>query len=106
MSKNQIQDGKYMAYVASAAISSGAPVAVGGRVGVAVADIANGESGTLCMEGVFNLSKEAEAIAQGVAVYLKSNGKVTATASGNTACGYAFEGAGSSDATMAVKLNG
>jgi len=65
--QNYIQDGKTIDYTnGGSAISSGDVVVVGKIIGVAVGDIANGETGVLAIEGVFDLPKvDAAVIAQG-----------------------------------------
>lgn len=101
-----IQNGSAMDYTASAAISAGQLVMVGTVAGVAGSDIANGETGSLVVEGVFALAKDGAAINQGAKVYYKADDDVvTATASGAVAIGYAFKPAGASDAVCHVKLN-
>ena len=85
-------------------VKSGQLVPVGDVVGVAAVDIAAGARGALAMEGVFSLPKKAaEAIAQGVRVYLAS-GKITATA-GDTPVGVAWEAAPAAQAEIQVKIN-
>jgi predicted RecA/RadA family phage recombinase len=66
MSKNFIQPGKVIDYVAGANITSGSVVKVGQILGVALADIANGDTGPVQIEGVFEVPKVAGAVwAQG-----------------------------------------
>lgn len=113
--KNKIKDGKTINYTASADIESGDLVVVGVRVGVAVTDIANGESGVLEMEGVFELPKATGAISQGALVYWDADGTpvggasgdgcLTTTSSANTLAGYVVEAAGETAATVKVKIN-
>ena len=88
--KNLIQDGTRMRYTAAADIASGAMVKVGSRVGVATADIANGDTGELAMEGVYEIKKKtADNLTQGLPVYWDdTNKEITLTSSGNTLAGY------------------
>ena len=103
---NSKQSGCVMHYVASADIKGGDVVKMGGCIGVTVTDIANGDTGSVAVCGVFDLPKASGAITQGAAVYLTSAGKIAATsASGSVFAGVAFEGAASGDATVAVNIN-
>lgn len=105
--KNFVQEGDRLNHTAAADISSGTCVAVGDRVGVACTDIANGASGVLAMEGVFNLPKTStDTIAQGVKVYLDvSAGEITTTATDNILAGYAFAAAANGATTVDVNIN-
>ena len=118
MAVNHIQRGKVMTYAnaSGVAIASGQAVVVGARVGVALTDIANGASGELAMEEVFELPKATGVIGQGVAVYWDADGNpvggtsgsgaLTTTSESNTEAGYAFAAAGNTDPTVLVKLRG
>lgn len=57
MAKNFVEEGKTVAIVASAAISSGDLVLVGDVFAVALTDIPQGETGDGMTEGVFMLPK-------------------------------------------------
>ncbi|MBB2269815.1 DUF2190 family protein, partial [Escherichia coli] len=57
MAKNFVEEGKTVAIVASAAISSGDLVQVGDVFAVALTDIPQGETGDVLTEGVFMLPK-------------------------------------------------
>ena len=67
MAKNKVAEGKTIDYVnAGSAISSGDVVVVGNLLGVALVDIANGETGAVAICGVYELPKASAAvIAQG-----------------------------------------
>lgn len=118
MAVNHFQRGKVLTYVnaTGVAIAAGAAVVVGARVGVALTDIANGASGELAMEEVFELPKATGAISQGATVYFDADGNpvggtsgagaMTTTSESNTEAGYAFAAAGNTDATVYVKLRG
>lgn len=94
-----------MTILAAAAIASGELVKTGLLVGVACTDIANGDTGDMELEGVFEVPKEAEALTQGAVVYFKAATKsVTATATSNTICGYVWKDAASGDATCQIML--
>ena len=94
-------------YVCSADVACGDIIALpGGIVGVAEAGGKNGELIALTTVGVFELQTDGAAITAGAKVYLKSDGKATATADGNTYMGIAWsEGAAASGATVMVKIN-
>lgn len=79
--KNYVQNGKSLDVIASAAYASGELVIEGNLVGVAVADIAVGEVGSIAAYGVYSFEKEAPAaLAQGdVAYYDAALKKLTAT---------------------------
>jgi len=106
--KNYLQDGNTIAITNSGTspILSGAPVAVGDVLAVAIVDIAPGETGDGRTTGVVVLPKlAADAIDQGKTVYLKS-GKIQLDATGATPAGKAWEAAAANSAAVAVRLNG
>lgn len=101
MAKNFVEEGKTVAIVASAAISSGDLVQVGDVFAVALTDIPQGETGDGMTEGVFMLPK----LKTGKKVYLKS-GKVQLTNSGSEPLvGVVWADAGTSAEEVPVKLN-
>lgn len=94
-------------------ITSGSVVVVGQQIGVALVDIADGESGSVQMEGVFDLPKaDAAVIAQGEMIVwdvsagnFDDNAAVPATGDVSGCC-VATEGKGATTgATIKVKLN-
>ena len=86
--KNFVQNGANLTITASSAISSGDFVVVGDLVGVAVTDIANGASGAIATEGVYQGAKASGAtLAVGDVAYLNGTGKLTDTATSNPAVG-------------------
>lgn len=112
--KNLIQDGKRITWTngTGSAVSAGDPVVIDGQIGVASVDIADGASGAVAMEGVFELPKTAgNAINQGTApVFDVSAGEFvpegTATATGDiSGAVVAWETAASGDTVVQVKLN-
>lgn len=107
MTSKYVQPGEVMDYVAGANIASGQVVLVGVRVGVALAAIASGATGSLAMTGVHTIAKlSTDVVAQGAALYWdNTNSRLTTTASGNTLAGYAFAAAGNGVATVNIKLN-
>ncbi len=107
MATNYIQAGVVLDHTAAADIVSGEVVVMGVRVGVALADIATGDTGAVQVDGVFEVAKtSANTPAQGAALYWNSTAdEATTTASGNTLMGYAVEAAGAGVLTVKVKLN-
>lgn len=112
MAKNYIQEGKVIDFAAGADIASGDVVVVGQQIGVALVDIANGSTGSVAMEGVFELPKATAAvIAAGESVIYDSSASAfddnqATPASGDVSgCCVAVEAAGNGDTTVKVKLN-
>lgn len=112
--QNYIQDGKTIDYTnGGTAISSGDVVVVGQIIGVAVGDIANGETGVLAIEGVFDLPKvDAAVIAQGESVIWDASAgafddNAATPATGDVSgCCVAMEGLGATvGANIQVKIN-
>lgn len=108
--KNYVQDGKYLTHTAGATITSGQLVQVGDLHGVSVTALANGETGTLAMEGVFTLPKlvgaAGDATTAGGPVYF-SAGSVSGTDSSGTRkkVGYALAVAAQAATTVQVLLD-
>lgn len=98
------QTGVILNHIAAADIASGDVVIIGARAGVAITDIATGETGAILTEGVVTLPKAAGAIAQGALVYWTGTA-VTTTATDNDALGFAAEAVESGATVVAVKLN-
>ncbi|WP_350431725.1 capsid cement protein [Shewanella sp. H8] len=104
--KNCIADGNTIDFTATADVASGAPVLLGKVVAVSLGAVATDEMGVGATEGVFELPKvEADDIGQGAQVYLKADGNITSTASGNTLAGKAWAAAGNPSTTVWVKVN-
>lgn len=109
MATNYVQDGEVITYTnASTAISAGDVVPLSNRCGVALVDIANGESGSVQLSGVFTVGKTtSQTWAVGEALYhVASTGKLSTTSTGNVPAGFAFAAAGSSATTGQVLLGG
>lgn len=114
MSKNFVQPGMVMQITASAPIASGEVVKVGNTLGVALVNLAAGESGSVQVCGVFTVPKvENSVIAQGEALVFKAASKSFAAGDADTAAGdvtggsaVAFEGAGAGQTSVAVKFTG
>jgi predicted RecA/RadA family phage recombinase len=90
-------------------IVSGHPMFVGRLVGVALGNIANGASGSVKTEGVFEFAKETgsgKAITAGAPVaWDDTNNVVTKTLNGHKFLGYAVEASADSDATIEICID-
>jgi predicted RecA/RadA family phage recombinase len=114
MATNYQQPGKVIDYTAGADITSGSVVKIGQILGVALADIANGETGPVQIEGVFEVPKvTAAVIAQGESLTwdvsaskFDDNLATPATGDVTGAPAVAFEAAGNGVTTLAVKFTG
>lgn len=114
MAKNYIQKGDVIPFTATAAKTSGQVVVVGSLVGVSMTDVANGSTGELAIEGVFDIPAATAAISVGAAVYWDADGDpvggtagtgaATATATDNTLMGYAIAAKAAAAGTVRVKL--
>lgn len=114
MATNKHSDGNTIPYANSSGslISSGDVVVIlagaSGRCGIAADDIANGSTGDVVMEGVFELAAESggsTAWAQGALLYWDGS-QLTDTSSANDLIGYATEAKADGDTTAKVKLQG
>lgn len=107
MTTKFVQPGEVIDHVASGAKTSGQPVLIGVRLGVCLADIANGATGPVAVSGVYTVTKlSTDVVAQGAALYWdNTNSRLTTTASGNTLAGYAFAAAGNGATSVNIKLN-
>ncbi len=104
---NQIQNGEILEYIngTGSTITSGSLVLAGALNGIALTDIANGDSGSVYLEGVFELPKKAEAMTQGQKLYWDAtNNYLTVTATNNTYIGAAWLPAASGAAVVRVVL--
>lgn len=110
MAKNFVQNGKMMTWTnaTGTAVASGDLVPVGDTFGVAVADIANGAAGELCMEGVFTLpAVNNAAFAQGKPVYyVSSTGKLSLVAEDQKFVGITWAAKAETATTAQVKIGG
>lgn len=94
-------------YVCTAAVECGDVIKLAsGIVGIAEVDGIQNELIALTVSGVFEFATDGAAITQGALVYLKSDGKVSATKGSNTLIGVAWSSAeATSGATVLVKIN-
>lgn len=93
---------------APAKIASGDLVKAGDLVGVAATDILPGDSGSVVIEGVFEVPKAAGfAAPQGTKLYFDAAANVVnGTPANNAFAGYAYEAAAAGDATVRLRLIG
>jgi predicted RecA/RadA family phage recombinase len=69
---------------------SGEPVRVGSICGVAVKDTANGERGTIWLDGSYDLTVTGAVASEGLPVYITAAGALNTTATGNYRFGTAL----------------
>jgi predicted RecA/RadA family phage recombinase len=117
MALNKYSEGKVLDYTNASGvdIASGDTVLIGTLLGVALVNIPDGETGSVAIEGVFEIRKATGAITQGANLYWDADGNpvegasqtgaLTTTSSGNTLGGRAFAAAAEADATVLTKLN-
>lgn len=106
--KNYVQEGCNVDIVAPYARLSGEGVLIGTLFGVCVTDIANGETGVICTEGVFDLTAATGASTDatfGAAAYWDNTAKkVTPVATNNTLVGKFLAAKTTADAVARVRL--
>lgn len=106
--KNYVQKGETLTIPAPEDIVSGQIVAVGGLIGVAAGDAANGENFDLVTEGVFALPKvSTDAVTIGATLYFDASAGVVTTdadSGANSRIGLAVTAAGNPSASVNVKL--
>lgn len=114
MSTNYKQPGKVIDYTAAADITAGSVVKIKNILGVALTDIANGDTGSVQIDGVFEVPKVSGAvIAQGEsltwdvsAAAFDDNAATPATGDVTGAPAVAFEAKGNATTTLLVKFTG
>ncbi|BBM00454.1 DUF2190 family protein [Microbulbifer sp. GL-2] len=116
MATNFVQDGRMLDVTnnTSAVITSGQVLAVGAVLGVAMDDIAVGETGVLAIDGVFSVPKVSAAeINQGETLTwvvassaFDSNAATAATGDITGPTAFAAEAAGNGVTSLAVKFTG
>lgn len=106
--KNFIQEGKVVTAVApTGGVTSGIAVVIGALCLIPAVSAAEGEEFEGCTEGVYTFPKvQADTPAQFAKAYLKSDGNVTTTASGNTLIGVFMVAGDGTQTTAAIRLNG
>lgn len=109
MAKNFIQPGKVIDYTAGADITSGSAIVIGVLLAVALGNIANGETGDVQIEGVFELPKLSTAVITAGASLIwdvsASKFIIASAATGDLAgCAVAIAAAGNGTTTVLAKL--
>lgn len=108
------QNGKSLDYTnaGESKIPANTVVVIGDRIGVAGTDIAVGETGSLLVEGVFEMTKSSEnAITIGKTVYFDGTGITEAANDGAQTptaypkAGYAASSAAAADSKILVKID-
>lgn len=100
--------GDSIQYTATADVSAGDLLIIGSLAGVAAVDIADGDTGTVSITGVYDLTKgdTATAYTQGEALYWDATtSKITNTATSNTKIGTCVVPAATAATIVTVKLN-
>lgn len=107
MATNYIQEGDTLTLPAPYAVSSGHGALIGVLFCVALVTLANGESGSFRVEGVFDLVKtSAQAWTIGAHIYWDDTAKVcTTTSTSNTLIGVSVAVAANPSSTGRVRLN-
>lgn len=108
MAKNYVQEGDVLDFTnAGAAVASGAVVAMGKRIGIALADIPTGGTGSVSVTGVWTVPKApVDDIQQGEALYWDpANNRLTEVAGTLSVAGYAAAPAAAGDAIVRIKIN-
>jgi predicted RecA/RadA family phage recombinase len=104
--KNSVQYGDTLALPAPYAVASGGGALIGSIFGVAVTALANGETGSFQLEGVYTLPKATGAATLGARAYWDDTAKkVTATSTSNTLVGVFVAAYASGDTSANVRLN-
>lgn len=109
MARNYIQEGEVLDFAAGgAAIPAGTVVAMGKRVGIALADIQPLSTGSVSVTGVWSLPKvSAETFVIGDELYWDDTAdRLTKTGTNNVLDGYAAAPAGAGTTAANVKING
>lgn len=114
MANNYVNEGNIIQHTAAAAISAGDVVVMGNTLGVALVDLAIGETGSVQIVGVFSVPKvSAAVIAQGESLTydvsvsaFDDNQAIPATGDVTGAAAVAAEAAGSGETTMKVRFTG
>ena len=111
MAKNYIQEGETITLTAPAVTGckSGDLIVVGAIAGVAAFDAAAGDEVEVTVEGVWELPKASGQILEGARVWwdnVTGHNVVNALSAGLFPIGVAVKAAGTSDATVRVRLDG
>lgn len=108
MARNYVGEGDVLDYTTGgAAVVSGAVVAMGKRIGIALADIPANSTGSAAVTGVWTVNKLAtDVVNQGDLLYWDApNNRLTVTAGALPVAGYAAAAAAAGLATVRIKIN-
>lgn len=109
MAKNYVSEGDVLDFTntTGAAIASGSVVAIGKRIGIALADIPAGGSGSASVTGVWSVPRlTTDDTVQGELLYWDpANNRVTETAGALNLAGYAAAPAGAGTTSVRIKIN-
>lgn len=108
MAKNYVSEGDVLDFTnTGAAIASGAVVAMGKRIGIALGDIPTGSTGSVSVTGVWSVPRlTTDDTLQGEVLYWDPvNNRVTETAGALNVAGYAAAAAAVGAATVRIKIN-
>jgi predicted RecA/RadA family phage recombinase len=83
MKNQRYTDAKHIEVLFPYARLSGEPVRVGSICGVAVKDTANGERGTIWLDGSYDLQVTGTVATEGLPVYITAAGALNVTSTGN-----------------------
>lgn len=109
MARGHVDPGKTMTFLNSTvvAIAASSVVVAGDVIGIALGDIAIGDTGEIGLCEQWELPKEADlAIPQGKKVYYDAAAKTVNLTNTNMFAGIAMLPAAASDATVSVLING
>ena len=106
--KNYVQKGDVLAVTAGGTVAVGDVVLSNDIVGVAINGGVTGETISVAIEGVYNLTKlSTDVVTKGKALYWDAgNSRLTITPSTHKLAGYAWNDAGSGVATVDCRLIG
>lgn len=110
MARNEVyKDAAYISLPVANGLKSGAPVQVGGLVGVLSTDegdLVTNEEGfaSVALVGAFRLPSAVAFATVGLPVYITSTGVLNATATGNKFFGYTLSTKASGAGTVIVKI--
>lgn len=103
--RNYLGQGDAINVTLGGTYATGAGIVVGDRAGVVSNAGVSGDVVPVALEGLYSLTKNAEAISQGTKVYWDNgNSRVTATVGSNKPIGWAAETTASTVTTTSVKL--
>lgn len=112
--KNTVSNGNVIEYTngTGSLIHSGDVVPMGKLCGVAVTDIADGATGAVAVEGIFDVSKKASTDTMSVGDFayynsgvVKAAGSAGVTIGKDVVVGYVVEASSSAQATVKIKLS-